>query len=500
MEYLSFLKIKQFIQMKHFIFLLIASGFTLISVGQSNKIISKQFPNHTFMLSGLMQEQNNTAQGSRMVPSERVIEQSTYDNYFHTKSDSVKLNYVLNGISTYDFSMLLYPYNYPYSTSPTFNYLGIFTKPQVEYNSYSHWTINPNTLIYGFYEKDLAGYDIYKNLIKDTALFADSSIFPNKTFINNFNASALIDSSRSYVYQAGVSNKAFKQLFSYTATNKVLKDSTYEYSGGAWHLVSKTFYTYDVSNNLIQIDNYSNNADLTYTLPLVEQLKYTNTYDASNRLKTVHTSYFDGTSLMPSVIDTFAYTGTYSFHLSWKEYQYDAINSYWAPMTFMTKTLNGGGFPDVITIKTFDSLANAWVPSVKQMMTYNTNNNPTKLDEYIYNFTSFPSSPDFTTHYYYESFVNTTSLNDQVKQIENITVYPNPANNILNISGIDKKKTKALVSLYDMQGRILTNQEIMIVNGNSQLSISDFSRGNYLLLVRDEAGDIIASQPLVIIK
>ncbi|MCX6295578.1 MAG: hypothetical protein NTX97_05850, partial [Bacteroidetes bacterium] len=287
--------------MKHFTFLLLASCCTIISVGQSNKLILKQHPNHLTILNGLMQEQNNVAQESRLISSERVIAQSTYDNYSHTKSDSVKLNYVLNGISTYDFSMMLYPYNYPYSTSPTFNYLGTFTKPQVEYNSYSHWTINPNTLIYGFYEKDLAGYDIYKNLIKDTALFADSSIFPNKTFTNNFNVVGLIDSSRSYVYQAGVSNKAFRQLFSYTAANKVLKDSTYEYSGGAWHLVSKTFYTYDVSNNLIQIDNYSNNADLTYTLPLVEQLKYTNTYDATNRLKTVHTSYFDGTSLMPSV-------------------------------------------------------------------------------------------------------------------------------------------------------------------------------------------------------
>ncbi|MCX6296676.1 MAG: T9SS type A sorting domain-containing protein, partial [Bacteroidetes bacterium] len=193
-------------------------------------------------------------------------------------------------------------------------------------------------------------------------------------------------------------------------------------------------------------------------------------------------------------------TGTYSFHLSWKEYQYDAINSYWAPMTFMTKTLNVAGFPDVITIKTFDSLANAWVPSVKQMMTYNTNNNPIKLDEYIYNFTSFPSSPDFTTHYYYESFVNTTSINDQVKQIENITVYPNPANNILNITGIETNKPLALVSLYDMQGRILINQEIMIVNGNSQLSVSDFSPGNYLLVLRDEALAIMARQSVVIIK
>jgi hypothetical protein len=305
---------------------------------------------HKSMLNVLLQPQMGSL-SEKMTLSERVKAQSTWDNTLGSKSDSVYLVYPTNGISNYDFNMMLYPYNYPYSTSPMFNNcLGVFTKPQVDYSRRDHWQIDPNTLTYGFYERDLCGYDPSFNLLRDTALFADSSFYPNMRYSNSFNAMNNVDSSHSYSWISGTSSSAFKQYFSYNASNKVTRDSIYEYSASAWHKVSNTTYTYDVPGNLIQIDNYSNNSDSTFTAPLIEQLKYVNTYDGTGRLKTVQSSYYDGTMLKPYVTDSFAYTGTTPFHLSWKEYQYDAINSYWAPMTFMTKTLGGSGFPDVVNI------------------------------------------------------------------------------------------------------------------------------------------------------
>ncbi len=482
--------------MKYILLILSAILSATVGFGQSNKNGQEQISQHKQFIDRLMGPQLNSTANSKMVLSERVIAQSTYDNYLSTKNDSVKIDYVLNGVSTYDFNKMLYAYNYPYSTSPMFNYLGVFTKPQVEYANYSHWTINPNTLIYGFYEKDMVGYDINKNLIRDTALFADSAIYPNMTYYNLFNVTNNIDTSYSYVYDAGVSNNAFKQFFSYNVMNKVTKDSIYEYDSGSWYLVSKTFYSYDASNNLILIDNFSNNDDTTFTLPLIEQVKYTNTYDASNRLKTVHTSYFDGTALTPSVIDTFAYSGTYPFHLSWKEYQYDAINSYWAPMTYMTKTLNVAGFPDVINIQTFDSLSNSWVPSVRQIAYYNANNNPIKLDEYIYNFTSFPSTPDFTTNYFYETYNNTTTINSTLNS-DKLTLYPNPSINTINIKGFEKNNFIINARFYDVSGRIISVQTSKLLGDEIQISLEDLVKGIYLLVLEDKEGNIICKKSVV---
>lgn len=484
--------------MKNYFLFSIVLTFATTMNAQSTKIKSGNLLNHQKIIDGLMQPQLNEPKQSKMPLTERVIAQSTYDNNFSSKSDSVKLNYVLNGISTYDFNMMLYPYNYPYSTSPMFNYLGIVTKPQVEYNSYSHWTINPNTLVYGFYEKDLVGYDVNKNLIRDTALYADSAIYPNMTYINKYNLANNVDTSYSYVYNSGISSSAFKQFFSYNSSNKVIKDSIYEYNSGSWYLVSQTFYTYDASNNLIQIDNYSNNDDTTFMLPLIEQLKYVNTYDASSRLKTVHTSYFDGTALNPYVIDSFAYSGSYPFHLSWKEYQYDAINSYWAPMTYMTKTLNGAGFPDIININTFDSLANAWVPSIKQMAYYNASNNPVKLDEFFYNFTSFPSTPDFTTNYYYESFTNTTGINSDVKE-NNIIVFPNPAVNSFTISGIPTSSEKCTLTLVDATGRTMIKRSYTNNTQTLDLFFGNLASGFYFLIIEDAESKVLFKRSVMIV-
>ncbi|MFL5764261.1 MAG: T9SS type A sorting domain-containing protein [Bacteroidia bacterium] len=459
---------------------------------------SKKRSEHQEILNALLQPQM-IAGTQKMVLSERVKAQSTWDNLMASKSDSVYLNYPMNGISNYDFNMMLFPYNYPYSTTPVFNNcLGTFTKPQVYYSSHDHWTVDPNTLVYGFYERDLAAYDANFNLIRDTALFADSAMYPNMRYVNTFNAANNVDSSHSYVWSSGASANSFKQLFSYNASNKITKDSTYEFAGATWHKVAKTVYTYDVPGNLVQIDNYSNNADSTFTMPLIEQLKYVNTYDGSGRLKTVQSSYYDGTMLKPYVTDSFAYTGTASFHLSWKEYQYDAINSYWTPMTFMHKTLGGSGFPDVVNIDAFDSLANAWTPYYKWMITYNGFNDPVKLDEFIYNFGSFPSAPDFTTHYYYETFTNTTGVAD--RDLSDVSVYPNPAKDVINISGLENNTGVITLTFYDGPGRMLFKEETYANAGTVKISTGDLSPGIYLLNISGASGKRIAAKKIIISK
>lgn len=486
--------------MKHFL-LLVAAFISFSGLTAQTKKVTKANadPNHPSILRAFLAPQEKLAT-EKMVTLERVIGQSTYDFFMSDYSDSVKLNYTTNGASAYDYGMMLYPYNSTYYTSPMFNYLGIFTRPQVEYSNYTHYTVNPNTLVYGFYEQKNIEFDAAFNLTHDTALYADSTLYPNQTHLNKFTAANKIDTSYTFNYAGGVSTPSFRQFFTYNASNKIIKDSIYEYALSAWQLVSKTFYTYDVAGNLTMINNFSNNDDTTYTLPLIEQLRYVNTYDASNRLKTVNASFFDGTALNPYVIDSFAYTGSSTFHTSWKQYQYDGINLYWAPWTYMTKTLNGAGLPDVININTFDSLANMWVPSVKQMAYYNVSNNPTKLDEYIYNFTSFPTTPDFTTRYYYETFNDTTASIFNAVDLTNLTLYPNPATEKIYLKGFEKKNACVTVSLYDVCGKLRSSQYSSISEGELEITLSEFNAGMYVLLVTDESGNRIAVRDFLKVK
>src|SRR5437016_3700881 len=110
---------------------------------------------HRKAVNGFLQHNNAGTPEMRTsggVTKERVIAESTRDNTLNTLTDSVNLTYSLFRTSTYDYNTMIFPYNYPYSASPMFNYQGVFTKPQVLFDTYIHWEVDPNTLTYGYYE------------------------------------------------------------------------------------------------------------------------------------------------------------------------------------------------------------------------------------------------------------------------------------------------------------------------------------------------------------
>ena len=431
--------------------------------------------------------------------TQRVIALRTKDNTLSQLLDSVNFNYTTYHISSYDYNDMIYAYNYPYNSSPMFNFAGAFTKPQVQYDTMRHWEVNPNTLVYGYYETGFAAYDTRYNMTGFINLYADSAVYSNMLFSNTFNAANNITKGIWYNWHGGLADSAFKQYFSYNTSNLLTKDSTYEYHSGAWYLVSKSFYTYDGLNNLIQIDNYANDSDSTFLLPLVEKYKYVNTYDGSNRLHTVLISVYNGTSLGDYVKDTFDYTGSYTFHTGWRETQWDAINRYWAPMFNMTKHLNMSGQPDTVNIMGFDSLLNSWVPQTMDIVSYNSMNNPDTLKDYEYNFTSFPSTPTYTTVYYYDTFRMSLGVTTYCTSAADAwRVYPNPAHNQINVVNDVAMRNNSLIL-------ILTNvlgQKVLSVKTNGEtltsLPTHDLLPGIYLLTINDMQGQMVHHENVVI--
>jgi hypothetical protein len=316
-------------------------------------------------------------------------------------------------------------------------------------------------------------------------------------FINKFTSANNIDSGYAFNFTAGHSDSAFKQFYQYNTMNLLTKDSTYEYHGGTWHLISRTIYTYNGSNDLIQIDNYGNNTDTTFPLPLIEQLQYINTYDASHRLLSVASSFYNGTTFGPYVRDTMAYTGTHTYHSSWKEYQYDPINTYWAPMFNMSKHLNLAGYPDSVTIQGYDSILNAWVPQTMETVHYNSFNDPDTLKDYEYNFTSFPSTPDFTTIYYYQNYLITTNTEITPEAQQQVIIYPNPVTDHFTISQLNAAMGAHLsVSIFNSLGQ-LTSRETMTWQGSNQIETSTLVPGTYIVIINDSHGMVLSRNSIL---
>lgn len=72
--------------------------------------------------------------------------------------------------------------------------------------------------------------------------------------------------------------------------------------------------------------------------------------------------------------------------------------------------------------------------------------------------------------------------NDALNNIESfqISVYPNPASDVLTIQGLEKTGTEIAVSLYDATGK--TNNNYKVQDGN-ELNISNLTPGAYYIVI-----------------
>ena len=76
--------------------------------------------------------------------------------------------------------------------------------------------------------------------------------------------------------------------------------------------------------------------------------------------------------------------------------------------------------------------------------------------------------------------IKATGIENKYIVAEQINVYPNPTNEMLNVR-IEKNVSSGTLALYDMNGRILLSQP---VNGNfTQIDLSSFVTGTYILLL-----------------
>ncbi len=448
-----------------------------------------------------MNEERNAlaAKPTAGVLMQRVVAQSTRDNGTSSLTDSVKLKYSGQRSSTYDYNMMMFPYNYPYGTSPMFDYAGVFTTPQVKYDTYTHWTINPFTMpAFGLYEGYYASYDTNSNLTNFKKLYVDSTLNDNMSYVNLFNAAKNISKGFTFNLNAGVADSAFIQHFQYDASNRLVKDSMYELHLGVWRIVARTLYTYDAAGNVTLIDHYSNQTDTSFLLPLTQQLKYTNTYDASNRLTTVLTTMSNGTVMGDYVKDTFTYSGTLTFHNSWKQIQMDPIHGTWWPQYYMQKTLLAGK-PDTVYHRGWDSIANAWVPISKDIVSYNSYSNPDTILNYEYNWTSYSTTPDYTTVYYYDTFTYnppSTSLSSASAQPE-IHIYPNPASTNITLE-LPTALVDQRINVYfvNVSGQIITKQSVLAASSMT-LNTSHLTNGSYWMFIENDNGQLLHRHHLI---
>ena len=86
------------------------------------------------------------------------------------------------------------------------------------------------------------------------------------------------------------------------------------------------------------------------------------------------------------------------------------------------------------------------------------------------------------TQGFQQAYISIVSTENHIAEID-ISVFPNPAVNYLNVNISDLSKVKTY-AMYDMFGKLLLQQEI--ISNQFEISFSNLSSGNYLLIFKND--------------
>ncbi len=449
--------------------------------------------NHdTRVLQSILSHQNSNnlaAARTTSVQRKRVVAQSTRDSLL-AQVDSTKLGYSGTLGSNFDYNYLFYNYSYAYNYTPVFNCFGIETAPMVRYDTCNRYQVNPFTLRYGHYDDRYATYDANRNQIRFSELYVDSATNKNKTHYNAFNTQRQIISGKTFVRQSTTYDSAFIQSYSYNTSNKITSDSMYEKYSHGWDLVSVSAYTYDVHNNLSVIMCYVNDTDTSFSHVRQHISRYSCGYDTLNRLINVSFALWDGMLFHDIQRDTFEYQGALTYFSKWRETLFDTVNHYYTPWFNMEKNIATNNLPDSVRTFGWDSLANRWTPTSQYLIKYDTALNPDSMLQWDYSYGYWPTSPSFSTKFYYENYIDNSLVGNVSKEGVILKVYPNPTNGTLHI---ELPEAEGVLSYFviDMAGKI--HQQGIFMNNASATNIETASLpiGNYIVGVNDAHGNFV---------
>lgn len=89
-----------------------------------------------------------------------------------------------------------------------------------------------------------------------------------------------------------------------------------------------------------------------------------------------------------------------------------------------------------------------------------------------------------------------TLSTDEFEQENVFTMYPNPAKDVVNLA-YNLTDANATFEVFDLTGRLIQNVALNSVTGSSELNVSSYPAGVYLVLIKQGAA-VVSSSKLVV--
>jgi len=109
---------------------------------------------------------------------------------------------------------------------------------------------------------------------------------------------------------------------------------------------------------------------------------------------------------------------------------------------------------------------------------------------------TLPNASNILTQGFQQSkytIVNISEIDDSDYQI---TVYPNPSNDLINIE-YKKEHIDIIIELFDVQGRKLVSKEMRKNETKKQINLNSFSIANYFLRISTKDGKLLKTFKII---
>ncbi len=328
-----------------------------------------------------------------------------------------------------------------------------------------------NNLIESIYQVYNSSSQTWKNSTLDSFFYNNQNLKTlYKHYVYDSNTGDWVPSTkREYEYDA-FNNKIKQQKWYYDNNNWVNSnlDSFYYQNGylmsevhyywddanSAWEFSFKRDYQYDANGNLIQKTNYNSANEITY------RIKF---YYNSDNLLNYDTSFITN-NLVYYYSDIYSYDNLNNLTTQLK-HRYDTSSGQWNNNTMTEYSYDTQrNFSDAVLPENYWNFSGINVTSLPLQFLLKVWNPDSTNWINIYRF-----------RYIYETVV--TSVGN-ISNSQQITLYPNPASNVVNINLPDEQQ--AFVTIYDAKGRVVHTTQLV----TGQVSVKSLPTGTYFLVVR----------------
>lgn len=360
--------------------------------------------------------------------------------------------------------------------------------------------------------------------------------------ITVFNVNGNISEKVQRVANDGVWANKNKQVYNYNSNNQIVEYIWQRWSSGTWLNYNKTISSYDVKGDLQEyttqewnIASWANSVNYIYQYDAqnnciaeirrrgegtswVNQTKYEISYNANNKItQTTYLiwendlwvesendirTYDDNENLISYLkqnkngndwVNNVRYTYTYNNNQKTNYMVEKFDGTVWVKQINNIYTYTPTGKLEKAVRQTWDDPGYTWKNLIKHTPEYNNLDLLAGLYSEAWNTGGFWEKPAGYGKYkfFYESYENTGTYIKNVTNEAEISLYPNPVSNTLNVQIIWEQPQDGILTIYDLSGRKVMEQHISKHEMLPlQLNVSHLQVGSYYLNATTKYGQI----------